>query len=74
MKHRHDRRRVGFRMLARREQWTGNRAGVRKPPMSEPAGERWVLGRLWGFDVAAALSGDGFAQIVKRRKPVMAAE
>ena len=38
-------------------------AGVRKPPMNEPAGERRAVGRLWGFGRAAALAGDGFAEI-----------
>jgi hypothetical protein len=55
--------REGFRMPAGREQWTRYRAGVRKPPMKEPAGERRADGRLWGFGRAAALAEDGFAEI-----------
>ena len=40
-----DRLREGFRMPARRERWPGKKAGVRKPPKNEPAGQ-------WGEDLA----------------------
>jgi hypothetical protein len=40
----------------------GVRAGVRKPPKKEPAGERRAVGRLWGFGSAAALPGDGLLE------------
>ena len=49
-------------------------AGVRKPPKKEPAGERRAVGRLWEFDVAAGLAGDGVARIAGSWKALMIAE
>jgi hypothetical protein len=42
--------------------------------MKEPAGERRAVGRLWGFDVAAGLAGDGFAKIAGSWKLLMIAD
>jgi hypothetical protein len=42
--------------------------------MNEPAGERRVIGRLWRFDVAAGLAGDGFAKIAGSWKLLMIAD
>jgi len=39
------------------------RAGVRKSPKNEPAGQRRAAGRLWGFGHAAVLAEDHFAPI-----------
>src|SRR6516165_6034335 len=52
----------------------GIRAGVRKPPKKEPAGERRAVLRLWGFDVAAGLAGDGVARIAGSWKLLMIAD
>ena len=39
------------------------RAGVRKPPRKEPAGRRAGGCRLWGFNRAAARTGDPLAGV-----------
>ena len=39
------------------------RAGVRKPPRTEPAGVGWAVCRLWGFDGAVACVGDALAWV-----------
>jgi hypothetical protein len=41
--------------------------------MNEPAGERRAVSRLWGFDVAAGLAGDGFGKIAGSWKLLMIA-
>src|SRR5271166_4483555 len=55
--------RVSDAGAASRRPGQGPRAGVRKPPKNEPAGQRGAVGRLWGIGRAAALVGDGFAQV-----------
>jgi hypothetical protein len=58
--------RLGFRMPAWREhspRCRVQRAGVRKSPKNEPAGQRRAAGRLWGFGHAAVLAEDHFAPI-----------
>jgi hypothetical protein len=42
--------------------------------MKEPAGERRAVGRLWGFDAAAALRGDSFPKIAVSWKLLEIAE
>ena len=44
-------------MLARRERWTGHRAGVRKPPKNEPAGSGERLAVYSWLNVEAVLAG-----------------
>ena len=62
-------------MPARRERLTrGKGAGVGKPPMKEPAGERRAVGRLWGFDAAVALRGDSFPKIAVSWKLLVIAD
>jgi hypothetical protein len=50
------------------------KAGVRKSPKNEPAGQRRGVGRLWGIGRAAALARDGFAKSGESRKPLMIAD
>jgi hypothetical protein len=64
----------GFGCRPEHERSIRYRAGVRKPPKNEPAGKRRVLALLWGFGMAAALAGDGFAKIAKSWELLMIAD
>ena len=61
-------------MPARRERCPGKKAGGRKPPKNEPAGQRVRTWPSMGIWRGSELPGDGFVGIAESGRPLKVAD